>query len=53
MNADANKTVITNNTHEEYLNARSNEENMETMRNYQNKLGANRYAAFSNDNDDN
>ena len=26
---------------------------METERSYQNKLGANRYAAFSDDNDDN
>ena len=52
MNVDGNKMVITTNTHEEYFNARSNEEKMETMRNFQNRLGANRYAAFSDDNDD-
>ena len=52
MNADNDETVIMNNTHKEYFYAGSNEERMETEINYQNKLGANKYTAFSNDNDD-
>ena len=45
------KTVITNNRHEECFNT-GNKEKIETESNYQDKLGANRYAALSDDNDD-
>ena len=53
MNVNNNKTITTNNTLKECFNAKGNEELMETERNYQNKLGANRYIEFSDDNDDN
>ena len=52
MNTDDDEAFIINNTHEEYFNAGSNEERMETERNHQSNLGANRYAAFNYDNDD-
>ena len=52
VNADNNKTIITNNTHEDYFSAGSNKGRMETERNYQNKLAANTYAVFSNESND-
>ena len=51
MNAANDKTVITNNKHDKYFNTGS-KEGIETESNYQNKMGANRYTAFSDDNDD-
>ena len=52
INTDDDKTVIANNKQDEYFNTGSKED-METENNYQNKLDANKYAAFSDDNDDN
>ena len=51
INTNDDKTVITTNKQDEYVNTGS-KERIETESNYQNKLGSNRYAAFSNDNDD-
>ena len=52
---DDNKTLITSNAHnnKDYFRARRNKERMETKRNYQDKLAANRYATLSNDGEDN